>query len=114
MILYVVCQEENQDATEAFTRLLPKASSILSLLKERGVDDKVYVRKNALQLLFTIVKRNSHFLTKELLKLFGDSCRDVALLIRRHTTQMLLELVASHEDNLTVKQVMVVVIECLW
>ena len=56
--------------------LLPKASAIMNLLKERAVDDKVHVRKNALQLLLSVTRRHGPYLTPELLKLLGNACRD--------------------------------------
>ncbi len=79
--------------------LLPSASALLDLLKDRAVDEKVYVRKNALQLLLDIARRHGRYLNQEMLKLFGNSCRDIALLIRRHMTQMLTELVLDHPQN---------------
>lgn len=79
--------------------LLPSAAALLDLLKDRAVDEKVYVRKNALQLLLDIARRHGRYLNQELLKLFGNSCRDIALLIRRHMTQMLTELVLDHPEN---------------
>ena len=98
-------QEEGE--AEVPSALLPSATAILGLLKERAVDEKVYVRKSALQLLLTLVKRNRQLLSKDLLKLLGDSCMDVALLIRRHMAQMLTDLVASHQDHSLLKNVWV-------
>ena len=48
----------------------------MNLLKERAVDDKVHVRKNALQLLLSVTRRHGRYLTPELLKLLGNACRD--------------------------------------
>ena len=89
--------------------LLPQASAILKLLEERAIDEKVYVRKNALHLLLTIMKRpnGNRYLTKELLKLLGKSCRDIALLVRRHMAQMLTELVLQYAEHAGVRRMWV-------
>ena len=89
--------------------LLPKASAILKLLEERAIDEKVYVRKNALHLLLTIMKRpnGNRYLSKELLKLLGKSCRDIALLVRRHMAQMLTELVLQYAEHAGVRRMWV-------
>ena len=84
--------------------LLPRARELLELLEDRAMDDKVHVRKNALQLLLCIARRHERYLNQKILKLLGGSCRDVALLIRRHMTQMLTELVLEHPDNKMVQQ----------
>ena len=107
-ILELLQQEEEEDQPAALsTAFLPSATAILELLKERAVDDKVYVRKNALQLLLTLVKHNQQFLTKDLLQLLGNSCMDMSLLIRRHMAQMLTDLVSSHRDHAALKGVWV-------
>ena len=87
--------------------LLPKAHQIMNLLKERAIDEKVHVRKNALQLLLSVAQRHSRYLNQDLLRLFGTSCRDVALLIRRHMAQMLTELVHEHPENASVQKMWV-------
>jgi len=85
--------------------LLPKASAIINLLKERAIDEKVHVRKNALQLLLSVTRRHRRYLTQDLLKLLGNACRDVAMLIRRNTAQMMTELLSEHSENETVKRI---------
>lgn len=90
---------QREEPVEISPTLLPPASALLDLLKERAMDDKVYVRKNALQLLLDISRRHRRYLNKDMLKLLGDSCRDVALVIRRHMTQMLTELVLDNPEN---------------
>lgn len=82
--------------------LLPKASAIMNLLKERAIDEKVHVRKNALQLLHSVARRHDCYLNQELIKLFGNACRDVAPLIRKQMAQMLTELVSEHPENKSV------------
>ncbi|KAI9554187.1 hypothetical protein GHT06_019459 [Daphnia sinensis] len=84
------------EITSAF---LPKASEIVSLLQERSLDEKVHVRKNALQLLLLVARRHGRYLTLDLLKLLGNACRDVAMLIRRNVAQMLTELLTEHPEN---------------
>ena len=96
-----------ESEAEISSAMLPSAAAVLGLLKERAIDEKVYVRKSALQLILTLAKRNRQLLTKDILKLLGDSCMDVALLIRRHMAQMLTELVASYQDHLSLKNVWV-------
>lgn len=94
---------QSGESTEV-TDVLPKASAILKLLKERAGDDKVYVRKNSLQLLLTIAQRHERFLNQELLKLLGSSCRDAAMLIRRHMAQMLTDLVLQYPERKEVQR----------
>ena len=89
-------REEPFEVTDA---LLPSASAIMELLKDRAVDEKVYVRKNSLQLLFTIAQRHGAYLNQDLLILFKNSCRDVALLIRRLMAQLFTDLVQQHPEN---------------
>lgn len=95
-VLELLQGEKPIDVTPA---LLPKASEIMDLLKERAVDEKVHVRKNALQLLLTVARRHSCYLNKDIAKLFGNACNDVALLVRRHMVQMLTELVFENPQN---------------
>lgn len=79
----------------------------MNLLKERALDEKVHVRKNALQLLLSVTRRHGHYLNQNLLQLFGSSCRDVALLICRHIAQMLTELMHEHPQNEAVQRIWV-------
>ena len=95
-ILDLLQSEEEVEITDA---LLPSASAIMSLLKDRAVDEKVYVRKNSLQLLLAISQRYGSYLDQELLVLLKNSCRDVALLIRRQMAQWFTELVQRHPEN---------------
>ena len=90
---------QSEEPVEITGALLPSASAIVSLLKDRAVDDKVYVRKNSLQLLLAISQRYGSYLDQELLVLFKNSCRDVALLIRRLMAQWFTELVQRHPEN---------------
>lgn len=90
---------QTNETAEATSDLLPRASAIINLLKERSADDKVYVRKNSLQLLLTIAQRHKRYLNQELLKLLGSACRDAAMLIRRHMAQMLSDLVFQYPEN---------------
>jgi condensin-2 complex subunit D3 len=85
--------------------LLPKASVIMNLLKERAVDEKVHVRKNALQLLLSVTRRHGRYLTQDLLKLLGNACRDVAMLIRRNSAQMMTDLLCEHSENEAVQKI---------
>ncbi|XP_057375119.1 condensin-2 complex subunit D3-L-like [Daphnia carinata] len=84
---------------EINSKFLPKASEIVSLLQERSLDEKVHVRKNALQLLLLVARRHGRYLTLDLLKLLGNACRDIAMLIRRNVAQMLTELLSEHPEN---------------
>lgn len=101
-ILELLQGEEPISVTPA---LLPKASAIMNLLKERAVDEKVHVRKNTLQLLLSVTRRHSRYLNQDLLRLLGNACRDVAMLIRRHMAQVLTELMYEHPENEAVQRV---------
>lgn len=90
---------------EMSSAFLPKASEIVSLLQERSLDEKVHVRKNALQLLLLVARRHGRYLTLDLLKLLGNACRDVAMLIRRNVAQMLTGLLSEHPENEAVQKI---------
>ena len=100
-IIELLQAEEPIDISSTF---LPKASEIVSLLQERCLDEKVHVRKNALQLLLLVARRHERYLTQDLLKLLGNACRDVAMLIRRNIAQVLTELLSEHPDNEAVRK----------
>ncbi len=89
--------------------LMPQAGCLLKLLEERATDEKVHVRKNALHLLLTVMKRygDGRLLTKELLRLLGHACRDAALLVRRHMAQGFTELVLQYAEHVVVQRVWV-------
>lgn len=90
---------QGEEPVTSNSSLLPKASAIVNLLKERAIDEKVHVRKNALQLLVSIARRHARYLNQDLLKIFGKSCRDMAMLIRRNMTQVLTELMCDYPEN---------------
>lgn len=98
---------QSDEGVQDAASLLPNCAAMLKLLEERATDEKVHVRKNALQLLLVIMRRDGRFLLKELLKLLGNSCRDVALMVRRHMAQMITDLLLQYADNCSVQLVWV-------
>ncbi|XP_047737385.1 condensin-2 complex subunit D3 [Hyalella azteca] len=75
---------------------MPNAAMVLTLLTRRCRDDKVTVRKSALQVLENLTKLDNQMLTKANLQIFCDHCRDPALLIRKQMVVALTQLVEDH------------------
>ncbi|XP_066991019.2 condensin-2 complex subunit D3 [Anabrus simplex] len=80
---------------------LPGGKAVVSELLLLSQDDKVYVRKAALQMLESIMKLNRKWMNKELLEVLCDHCRDPSLLIKKQSIQALTDLLFLHpEDDL--------------
>ncbi|KAJ9589297.1 hypothetical protein L9F63_017490, partial [Diploptera punctata] len=78
---------------------LPSAGMILSELKNLTSDNKVYVRKAALQTLENIMTVNRSWLTGNILKIMGLCCRDPAVSIRKEMVQILSDLLLRYPDD---------------
>ncbi|PSN49777.1 hypothetical protein C0J52_01357 [Blattella germanica] len=78
---------------------LPGAGVILSELESMSGDNKVHVRKAALQALESIVKLNRSWLTTKILKIMGSRCRDPAVSIRKEIVMIISELLQRYPDD---------------
>ncbi|KAJ1522161.1 hypothetical protein ONE63_002472 [Megalurothrips usitatus] len=78
---------QNGDCMTVAKIPLPCAQTIVDELCEFCDDDKVYVRRSALQLLLRILYINEKFMTKDLLVELGSHCGDEAILVRKMMVQ---------------------------
>ncbi len=76
---------------------LPSTESFLDFLRKRALDDSVYVRKNALQVLDNIVR--SGIMSKELVAILMAHCRDSSLMVRKLMVSSLSGLVRRNPDS---------------
>ena len=95
---------------------LPSTDSFIDFLRRRALDDSVYVRKSALQVLENILKFNdsqepssSGLLLKskygrELVGILAEHCRDPSLMVRKQMVISLGELVKTYPENDVVVQ----------
>lgn len=78
---------------------LPNAAMVVSMLHRRALDDKVIVRKSALQVLENLMKLDNEMLNDRNLEVLMEHCRDPALLIRKQMITSLSGLVESYTEN---------------
>ncbi len=85
------------DADLAAVDPLPSTDAFMDFLRKRALDDSVYVRKNALQVLDNIVR--SGVLSEELVSILTAHCRDSSLMVRKMVITSLSGLVRKHPDS---------------
>ncbi|XP_068227070.1 condensin-2 complex subunit D3-L-like [Palaemon carinicauda] len=78
---------------------LPNASMVVSMLHRRALDDKVIVRKSALQVLENLMKLDNEMLNDKNLEVLMEHCRDPALLIRKQMIISLSGLLESYSES---------------
>uniref|UniRef100_A0A2P2I5C0 Condensin-2 complex subunit D3-like n=1 Tax=Hirondellea gigas TaxID=1518452 RepID=A0A2P2I5C0_9CRUS len=89
-------EEQQQENQQDDGIVMPNATMVIALLKRRARDDKVTVRKSALQVLENLLKLDEAMVTKDNLKVFCDHCRDPALLVRKQMVTTLSTLVERY------------------
>ncbi|XP_039287669.1 condensin-2 complex subunit D3 [Nilaparvata lugens] len=72
---------------------LPGAKAILELLETSVFDEKVFVRKSALQVLANLFLYCERWMTPQLLELMVSNCRDISVSVRKMLVQCLTELI---------------------
>jgi hypothetical protein len=92
---------EEDDVDLAEIDPLPSTEAFLEFLRKRALDESVYVRKNALQVLENILKfsDNLHMLGEDLISILAEHCRDSSLMVRKQMVGSLTELVRRYPDN---------------
>lgn len=69
---------------------------VMAMLRKRIRDEKINVRKSALQVLVSILKHCSVSGMKEELSILQEQCRDPAVSVRKQALQSLTELLMAH------------------
>ena len=87
---------------------LPQSEAFIDFLRKRALDESVYVRKNALQVLENILRfyasqsQDLEHLALELVGILGEHCRDPSVMVRKQIASSLTEIVKAYPDNDTV------------
>ncbi|XP_042229630.1 condensin-2 complex subunit D3-like isoform X2 [Homarus americanus] len=81
---------------------LPNAARVVSMLHRRALDDKVTVRKSALQVLENLMRLDNEMLTEKNLEVLAEHCRDPALLVRKQIITSLSTLMNCYPEHETV------------
>ena len=68
------------------------ADTFLDFLRKRALDESVYVRKSALQVMENIMKSGG-VVSEDLIKILAEHCRDSSLMVRKLMVGSLTELV---------------------
>ncbi|XP_076046564.1 chromosome associated protein D3 [Oratosquilla oratoria] len=90
-----------EETTENDIVDLPNATVVMSMLRRRALDDKVTVRKSALQVMENLMRLDSGMLSVKNLKVLAAHCRDPALLVRKQmitSLTLLLDTYPEHDD----------------
>ncbi|XP_076054806.1 condensin-2 complex subunit D3-L-like isoform X2 [Oratosquilla oratoria] len=97
---------EIQDETGDADKLdLPNAGMVMSMLRRRALDDKVTVRKSALQVMENLMRLDNGMLSVKNLKVLAAHCRDPALLVRKQmitSLTFLMDTYPEHDDIATI------------
>ncbi|KAG8315963.1 Condensin-2 complex subunit D3 [Homalodisca vitripennis] len=78
---------------------LPGAKAIIDLLEIFVEDEKVFVRKSALQVLANIFLMNEKWMSKKLLQVMVDNCRDMSVSVRKLLVQCLTDLLIHYPSH---------------
>ena len=78
---------------------LPSTTSFIGFLRKLALDESVYVRKNALQVLENILKLSGNVLSEDLIQILAEHCRDSSLMVRKQMVGSLTELVRTYPEN---------------
>ena len=80
---------------------LPKSEEFIDFLRKRALDDSVFVRKNALQVLENILKYYSENqnleseIALELVSILSEHCRDPSVMVRKQIIVSLTEILKA-------------------
>ncbi|XP_045592017.2 condensin-2 complex subunit D3-L [Procambarus clarkii] len=94
--------ESPLEMTEEETLNFPNAARVVSMLRRRALDDKVTVRKSALQALENLMRLDNEMLSDKNLEVLLEHCRDPALLVRKQIITSLTTLVNCYPEHETV------------
>uniref|UniRef100_A0A803T7G9 Condensin-2 complex subunit D3 n=1 Tax=Anolis carolinensis TaxID=28377 RepID=A0A803T7G9_ANOCA len=115
---FAQCLEANATSnTECIQELLQGRKEIMGMLRLRAGDEKINVRKSALQVLMSILKYQVTPCTTEDLATLQDRCRDPAVSVRKQALQSITDLLLSQPENALIqkawlKGVIPVIMDC--
>ena len=84
--------------------ILPSSREIITFLRKRALDQSVFVRKSALQVLENILKTSTSLMADDLVTVLAEHCRDPSLAVRKQMVISLTELVKTYPDNTALVQ----------
>lgn len=101
MIDFVELLEDADDDDLARINPLPSTKSFIDFLRRRALDESVFVRKNALQVLENVLKCSvsGEMLSEDLVMILGEHCRDSSLMVRKQMVSSLTELLKKYCEN---------------
>ncbi|KAH9384402.1 hypothetical protein HPB48_026409 [Haemaphysalis longicornis] len=76
-----------------------RLAQLMVMLKYRAEDPKVNVRKAALSVLQNVLCASGDFVTQEHVEILKESCRDLALLVRKQALQALTRCLQAHPQE---------------
>ena len=89
----------SEDTDLANVDILPSGREIIQFLRKRALDQSVFVRKSALQVLENILKTSTSLMADDLVSVLAEHCRDPSLAVRKQMVISLTELVKTYPDN---------------
>ena len=90
---------QSEDTDLVNVDLLPSGRELIQFLRKRALDQSVFVRKSALQVLENILKTSTSLLVDDLVSVLAEHCRDPSLAVRKQMVISLTELVKTYPDN---------------
>ena len=90
---------EDEDTDLAAVDLLPSGAELIAFLRKRALDQSVFVRKSALQVLENILKSSTSLVAGDLVSVLAEHCRDSSLAVRKQMVISLTELVKTYPGN---------------
>jgi hypothetical protein len=99
---------KDPDMNLASVNPLPERGAFIDFLRKRALDESVYVRKNALQVLENILKFYAYQsqvlepLAVELVGILAEHCRDPSVMVRKQIVVSLTEIVKAYPENVAV------------
>jgi len=78
---------------------LPSSKDFIDFLRRRALDQSVFVRKSALQVLENVLKLSGSLMSGDLIKVLAEHCRDSSLAVRKQMVISLTELLKMYPDN---------------
>ncbi|XP_013421008.1 condensin-2 complex subunit D3-like, partial [Lingula anatina] len=82
---------------------LADGKGVVSMLRRRACDEKVNVRKAALQALENVIRMEGAAFNKQDLDILNERCQDPALSVRKQAMMSLTQLLSEMPDNRTVQ-----------
>lgn len=86
----------DESADLASINPLPSAACFTEFLRKRALDDSVYVRKNALQVIVNVLKFSEDLLRDDLVSILSEHCRDSSLMVRKLMAGALTDLLRTY------------------